>query len=389
LAFLDTIKRYYPYLLLGVYCLFSCGYFFMEHYSDHYRMFARLVFPLSLFVVFAPLKALWRDALFKLILVYMAYLLLSGLWSEPLDWYALGQKATNSLYILCFLALTYYLRHANPVLFERGLQACIIVATLAAVVSIAAYYSNHSFPEERLAGIGSLTNINEFSAVYGVYAVLALSFVLDKKSPILHPIFLTACLIFLAFAWLGQSRTTFVALVIALGFLSACKAQQRKAWLWSVMAVAATVAGMLILFPGSIEQAIERGAGLRPGIWSAVWEQARTSPFFGHGLVSPLSVESGGLPFGNAHSAYLQVFWQGGVVGLALFVSLMALALRTAMSQGRATGHYLTLGMLVFAALVMLTDLDTLIGRPREQWLLFWFPLALLLSQSTATSRAQ
>ena len=36
--------------------------------------------------------------------------------------------------------------------------------------------------------------------------------------------------------------------------------------------------------------------------------------------------------------------------------------------------------LLLFAAATMMTGVDTLIDRPRDKWMLFWLPLALLLS---------
>jgi hypothetical protein len=36
--------------------------------------------------------------------------------------------------------------------------------------------------------------------------------------------------------------------------------------------------------------------------------------------------------------------------------------------------------MLIFVVCAMMTGVDALIDRPRDKWMLFWFPLALLLS---------
>ena len=67
-----------------------------------------------------------------------------------------------------------------------------------------------------------------------------------------------------------------------------------------------------------------RGSGLRPDIWAQIWDDAKAAPIAGHGLISPISVEAGGEFFGTAHNAYLQVFWQGGVIGLGLFLAVLA-----------------------------------------------------------------
>jgi hypothetical protein len=59
---------------------------------------------------------------------------------------------------------------------------------------------------------------------------------------------------------------------------------------------------------------------------------------------------------------------------------VLVLALRQAWLLGRIDGDYTVFCLLLFTACIMLTGVDTLIDRPRDQWLLFWLPLALLLS---------
>ena len=374
----EKAKAAFPYILLLAYGLFSCGYFFLDDYASHYRLYARFVFFLGLFA-FPALSVAAQHPVFPLLCIYMLYLLASGLWSDPLDWFRLGQKATISVYLLNFIAVTCYLVRWNRPLFRRVLKLCVAVAAVAAGLSMIAFYRDNPFPATRLEGLGSLTNVNEFAVVYGVFALLALHFMRDASGPLRKASYLAAIGLFLAFAIFGQSRTTLLALLVAMALMLTLSLREHRAWLGA--AIVATVALLLALFPESLQQAIERGAGLRPGIWAGVWAEIRTAPLFGHGLVSPLAVSAGNQDFHNAHSAYLQVLWEGGAVGLALFLALLLASLRHAWALGqRADGGFLVFCLLVFAALTMTTDLATLIERPRDQWMLFWFPLALLLS---------
>jgi O-antigen ligase len=84
--------------------------------------------------------------------------------------------------------------------------------------------------------------------------------------------------------------------------------------------------------------------------------------------------------FETAHNAYLQAFWQGGVIGLGLLLLVLLVAFRYALAYGRQQGDYTVLCMLIFVVCTMMTGVDTLIDRPRDKWMLFWFPLGLLLS---------
>jgi O-antigen ligase len=378
LTVFDPLKQIYSFLLLSVYGMFLCSYFFFDEYSDPYRFFARVLFVLGLFVFDKGVKSTWRHPVFYAIACYMTYLLVSSFWSDPLDWYRLGQKFTICVYLFSFIATTYFLVNWNRRWFERMLQMCTLVAAVAAAVSILVFYSENPFPATRLDGIGSLTNINEFANVYGVFAILAIYFAI--RSPQLHlkAIFFLAIGAFICVAWFGQSRTAFASLSIALlAFVGLTLSQKKLLYVASLAALATT---LFLLFPDVLEQAYLRGQGLRPLIWTGVWNEAVTKPIFGHGFSTDISVYTGGRLFETAHNAYLQVFWQTGAVGLFLFLMLLMVAFRSAWSWGRERGDYSVFCMLLFAACTMMTGVDSLIDRPRDQWMLFWFPLALLLS---------
>ncbi len=380
----NTAKTAYPYVLLAAFALFNCGYFFIQDYNDHYRLFARLVFPLGIFALLPGLRMIWRDTLFTALLVYMGYLLLSGLWSATLDWYRLGQKTTLCVYLLSFMAMIAYLRHWQAARFDRALQVCVVIAAVVAAYTMVAFYAREPFPETRLVGLGSLTNVNEFSVLYGVFCLLAMSYALRSSKLLLALPFLLAVAIFIVFAWFGQSRTALLALLVALAIQIALTGLQHSPTRIALAVITGALTFLLFASGSAMEMALSRGLGLRPEIWAAVWEQAKTAPLFGHGLVSQLSVTTSQRDFANAHSAYLQIFWEGGLVGLVLFIGLLGLALQRAWRSGREGQGYTLFCLFVFACLAMTTDLDTLIGRPREQWMLFWLPLGLLLSQSVA-----
>jgi len=355
-----------------------CGYFFLDDYASHYRLFSRFLFFLGIFAFAGGLRDIWRHPVFLAIVAYMVYLLLSGFWSEPFEWFRLGQKFVISVYLLNFIAITHYLVRWNRSLFEHLLQFCIVAATVAAAVSILVFYSDNPFPTKRLSGIGSLTNINEFSVVYGAFALLAMGFALRPGRLPLQLFNFLAVAVFISFAVLGQSRTTLAALLFALFALAGLTLREQRALIATILVI--LVAAPILIFPDAVVQSMQRGIGLRPQIWSGVWEGIKSAPVLGHGILAELAIDAGRHTFHNAHSAYLQVFWEGGVIGLALFLLLLFMALRYSYTLGWRQGDYTVVCMLLFAACVMTTDLDSLIARPRDQWILFWFPLALLLS---------
>ena len=96
-------------LLLINYGVFMIGYFVLPDYNLQYKYFIRplhaLVLP-SIAILAMAFKEVKGHPVFQLIIVYMLYMLASGLWSEPFELYKFGQKVANATYILIFIVLT-------------------------------------------------------------------------------------------------------------------------------------------------------------------------------------------------------------------------------------------------------------------------------------------
>ncbi len=384
-AFFQRVNKFIPGLLFVTYAIFTTGYFFFPDYNDHYRFYAKAVFLPALFVLLAPAREIMKHPVFKLTLAYLIYMLASALWSDPFRLYEFGQKLTLSAYILTFIAVTHFLNDRYKAGFDRMLKFAVLVAAIAAVISLVVWYRDHAFPSARVSGIGTLTNVNEFANVYGVFALLATGYLLKASSLREKALYVLAVVAFLCFIWFGQSRSAFAALFAALLFLVFFMAGQEriKPIVWLIACV-----GVLAIFsPEHIEHAWQRGASLRLPIWERVIAQVAEAPVFGHGLVSEMHFLVSGHDFGIPHNTFLSVLWQGGVIGLALFLLLIASAFRQAWRLGKEQGRFVVFSILIFSTGVMLTAVDDVITRPREEWMVFWFPLALLISYQTIIAR--
>ena len=380
---LTKLKTIFPYALLAAYVLFQCGYFFMPDYSDHYRLFGRFVFPLALFTMLGGIRQMRDSVLFRLLLAYMLYLLCTAFWAQDMDWYRLGQKTTISLYLVSLVTATHFLVSWNPRLFDQVLRGLILVAAVAAAWNLISFYSDgeNLFPGSRMRMLGSLTNENEFSNLYGVFAILAMGWALRAESLTEALPGGLSALLALLLIWLSQSRMAFVALLLALLLLALISSNGRRVTHWIIGLLSVAGLALALLLPEAVEEAMLRGTSLRPEIWREIWRDALATPIFGHGLTADVAVKFEKIRlFETSHNAYLQVFWQGGLVGLGLFLAVMAAAIRRAWTLGKDQGEMTVLCILLFTSLVMLTGVDTLIERPRDQWMLFWFPISLLLA---------
>ncbi len=384
-VFLQRINKYIPGLLFVTYGVFTIGYFLFPGYSEHYRFYARAVFLPALFVILPSLREIARHPVFRLILVYLGYMIVTSLWSETFSFYDFGQRLTLSIYILGFISITHFLNDRYKAGFDRMLKFAVFVAAIAAIVSLVVWYRYHAFPLSRAEGIGSLTNVNEFSNVYGVFALLATGYLLTTSSVREKTLYIFAVVAFLCFIWFGQSRTAFSALFITLLFLIFHMAGQER--IKPIVWLIASVVILTIFFPGQVENAWLRGIGLRPLIWEGVIAEIAEAPVFGHGLLSKMHIFVSGVDFQTAHNAFLHVLWKGGAIGLGLFIVLIGSAFRQAWLLGKERERFVTFSMLIFLAGIMLTGVDDVIVRPREQWMVFWFPLAWLISSQTIGAR--
>ena len=375
-------------LLFLNYSVFMVGYFFFPDYNLQYKYFIRplhiLVLP-GIFILWAAFWEVKNHPIFQLAILYMLYMLVSGFWSMPFEWYKFGQKSALVVYILSFIILTHFIRTWYPDGFDRMLRFSIVFAAVSAIVSLLWFYQDHPFPSARVTGIGSLTNVNEFANVYGVYALLAMAYGLKAAVPRHRAFYFSLVIIFLTFIWFGQSRTAFVSLFVALLFLVISNREQKKIKLLMLLVSTGLLLGAA--FPELLEKAWIRGSGPRPLIWKQFLTDVAQAPILGQGLISQVSYHISGENFSTAHNAYLQALWSGGAIGLALFLMLLVSACRQAWRLGQEHGDFAILSILLFSAGVMFTGVDTLVDRPREQWMLFWFPLALLISYQITGSR--
>ena len=81
----------------------------------------------------------------------------------------------------------------------------------------------------------------------------------------------------------------------------------------------------------------------------------------------------------HAHSLYLQLWFQYGVVGFALFISLLGAALLKAWRLRADPAARVALATLVFALTAMVSDISNIFSRPDTHWVVLWLPIGLIM----------
>lgn len=228
-------------------------------------------------------------------------------------------------------------------------------------------------------------------------------------------------ILLLALVWLaGERRSGRIAVVlcgvIVFGFLLLTKARTSVAsaflgifFLWFIQdrlgslsfamlgGVAAVASGALLAlngyFPGAVSVlTLGRGpedAGTLTGrvpLWQALLEQVQERPLIGYGYngymegdrALRIANEVGAWSFGGAHNAYLSVVLNLGLVGLALFVTVIVFHLaRVALRRSEMQGlHVLFATVLFFHSVRGMMDASWVDPRPN---FLGWFALGYLV----------
>ena len=118
----------------------------------------------------------------------------------------------------------------------------------------------------------------------------------------------------------------------------------------------------------------------RPGIWQQVLVDMQGYWWFGHGYLVDPRVPAYGKLFNHAHNSYLATLRDGGLVGLALLAAILGVAVHWAWQLYRLRGERIYLALLLYGMTSVAMDYDRLILEPKELWLFFWLPVALIMA---------
>jgi O-antigen ligase len=249
------------------------------------------------------------------------------------------------------------------------------------------FYQKNAFPASRLVSFAQIDNSNTMGVVYGLFALLAMHFLLSAVSVGERSVLVLAAVVLLAVVVLTQSKNAFVATVTGLLALTSWRHGYRNLLVGMLLlAMLAALCGTPLAQRFMTDQ--DLSIGLRLEMWGAALAQISQAPLLGHGQCSTMQLPAGTTTFSHPHSIYLATAWYGGLVGLLLLVWVLVLAFRQALAWRKNYHHTLFLALLIYASLAISVDFDGIITRPREPWLYFWLPLALLAGMTLRTPKA-
>lgn len=337
----------------------------------------------------SSVPGLWRQAPLFLLAALLAWVLLIALLHPDSDKTGLIWMKILLLVSLYLFAIANLIRSGRY--FSWALGGALAVALLFAWWTLIYQYGvlerPYSYPEARdfrlhelgWRGLANLDHPIVAGLYYGAFAVVLCWFFVSYPVRVwqggLLGLGMLGLLLYVLFtfsrgAWFSMASAIFVLLLLVPNVKS------RSLLVGGILAV-----GMLALFFWPEIQA-ERGVGLsnRDQIWQNWLTQLPSFWLFGSGAGADLYYKfSNGYETYHAHSLYLQLWYEFGVVGFLLFASLLLSLLWKAWQCREQPLARLGGALLVFAMVAMVSDIYAIFHRPSPYWVVFWLPVGILL----------
>lgn len=369
--------------------MFLAGFFLLPSGKALNTVYYALVLAPALFLLRgADWRWLAGGNMWRLAMLLLTYLTLSGLWSAGFtldDWL---HEAKGLPYLAVYLAVLVCVCVRRPAAWERLLRAVVLAAVLGTLISAALYY--RALPwTARLEFHGAVYNANEAATLLGGCLMLVLFHMLPAaRGRWWEASWLLAALVLAAGIVLTGSRTPLAAAVLC----SALGLVLRRQWrLLALAAIGLTLSiGALLAGGFEYQQAGKRADSYRLAIWQQFAARVAHRPWLGEGVLTDdttqIAARDAGAPpltMNHPHSVYLATALYGGLPALGLLAALLAAALWQGVAAARG-GEPVWLLVLLVGLLCMLTDGDRLLHAPRGIWFYFWLPVGVLMARQIA-----
>lgn len=376
-------------LILVTYPAFMAGFFFIPNAVDQYKFYIAAVFLPGLLLLPKTGYFLRNSRFWIAILLYLGYMIFSSFWSDEFSISGMWYDLKLALYILAFLMITVTINLNDGGRLDAILKFTCICAAVAAIISIPLWYTNHPFPDSRLIGIGPFGNPNPSSFVYGFFSILSSYFALQSRNTLHKSVFLLCTSIILLLVLLTQSRTGLVTTLISQVLLLVFYPKNKQITFGIAVIVSTTVIFYVLASPWILSRLTDISFfPARIHIWKHALDLIASNPVFGNGYQTGFlaHIPNTTTSYDSAHNTFLATARDGGLVGLGFQLLVIISAFNAGLKALISDNNPIYLVLLIFGLLCMQTATDQIITRPRELWIIFWLPLALLLAREIRES---
>ncbi len=382
----DIVRHIKIHGLFAFYTLSIALFFFMDNQRLHRSIIYAViglwaVSKLRVFLQHIKHGNIWQAVknrhLVIIILLYMAWQAVSLLWSPVFSGEEFMEILRKSLLILLFIAMTSAMLQS-----ERYMKffwwSFIFSAAAAAISSVLLFWYEPSQIEQltgRLVGIGRAENPIQAAALFGIALIGAGYFILRENNISKRAILIACWLSLLLAMLLTQSRGALLSAAIGHIVLLWQYGSGRRVLFYSLFAALL----LLGLTASWVDWAgmFSRADSFRFLIWQHALADWIDKPVLGLGFRAPFFVT---LPYGHEisqpHSIYVGALYYGGVVGLALLLSMFGYAGLKLWQNRSVSSVVLFLALWINGVIFALVDFDLLVVSADVEWILFWFPVA-------------
>lgn len=357
--------------------------------SPHDNLFYFGVLPV---VLLTAVRIRWRrlftNPVVAASLVFVGYFAVSAFWSrEPVE-FGPPRALLYGLSTAAFLVAVIVSIRPN----RRGVFrfAVVIAATSAATVALIRLFQGHGYPVDRLGSAVHFEHPNLFAHYLGFAAVLATGAALRSDRLWARWAWLGSVMVLTSAVLLTRSRTATAALLVCLLASAALYLGQRAA---ALLALAVMVSGVMMSasIDGQFNAFVLRGDAGRDFIYRSLVQRLGDGWGFGAGIAADDEVHfeelspdhPRGFTAHHPHSAFVGAFYYGGALGIALLLTVLALAAAAGLTTGRRTGEWDPLLLLGFGTTCLLVDGERLVSNPHlSSWMLLWLPVGLIASST-------
>lgn len=326
------------------------------------------------------------------LVLYLAYGLISSLWAESPDVSKSVRAGGQILGLYAFFSCL-YLSGREDILKLGLFIGCCVGALVCLWHLIGMYillgaplgqalYSGFSGAE--LNGVGVMPiNMMHATLLAAPQAAMLVGLLRERRGMVYRVAGVAALAVLALFLAALERRTGQVALLVT--FIVAAFVYRSRVWFVLLFVLCGVAVAVFLLHP---EIVLSRGASWRPEIWLATLDKIAEKPLFGHGLsnvVEPVAVygDNGHLleTFRHPHSMWLSVTYSLGIAGVILWGLLWVpgLIARLFFTADRAGQGYITIPLIVGAAMLLL-DGGAAMATFHYHWFCFWVPVTLLLA---------
>ena len=378
--FFEPVTLCVFFLILGIFLSPSQSF---ASYPSYLLVLIAAISPKFFFRVFGVSSFIF----FGLVL---AYFLLSTAWAEGTDWRSFGSSLVRVVLVLGFvlgLAKLYSKKPNTSFLPSSVISIGFFTAVISIVLHVDLTMTDWNLGT-RMNGLSFLEN----PVLSGMLFALAMLCSLDRwlrEKTWRSRVPLSLVLVILAIAvFLCGSVNSQISLFVAVSALLI----KRKAF--SVTSVFFSILVVFLLFAiwsqfKSLYELVgfflPRGDSYRLAIWQAtisnldIWQT-----LLGNGMGSNDDITIESRTFLHPHSLYLSIFFEAGLLGLLLSLTMIYMSGRV-LWKSEAKEAALFFSILVFGMVSFIFDSHELIDKVDHKWLLLWCPIgfsvALVLNE--------